>query len=96
MAPLLEFGRVEAIFIGFYSNFFIIPQLEYFGNSLEQKTPYWKFFVGVASYLKENKISSLALIFVHSSALMVAPLMLGPALGISSRPLIAFYGYPSS
>jgi len=48
--------------------------------------------VGVASYLKENKISSLAFIFVHSSALVDAPFMLGPALGISSRPLIAFYG----
>ncbi|MBI4158497.1 MAG: hypothetical protein HY505_02680 [Candidatus Yanofskybacteria bacterium] len=62
----------------------------------KQKTPYWEFFVGVASYLKGSKISSLVSIFVHSSALIDAPLMLGPALGMSSRPLIAFYGYPSS
>ena len=48
---------------------------------LETKNSFREFFVGVASYLKENKISSLVLVFVHSLTLIVAPVMLGQALG---------------
>ncbi len=46
-----------------------------------QKTPLREFFVGVASYLKENKISSLVLVFVHSLTLSYAPIIPGQALG---------------
>jgi hypothetical protein len=36
-----------------------------------------KFFAGTASYLKENKISSLVFFFVHFPAFIFAPIVLG-------------------
>jgi len=51
------------------------PNFNFFAN---KKLPIKReIFAGTASYSKENKISSLVLIFVHFPAFIFAPIVLG-------------------